>query len=232
MAAKKKQRAGRSGREAAPDRAELARACEALGMTCDGGTLAGLQVYLGELMRWRRAVNLVGAADWRLALADLVADSWHLARLLQELDLPAEPVALDLGAGAGLPGLPLRLFWGAGEYWLVEVRERRCAFLRHALAKMGLASTHLFCGRAEDALARHAPVDLALSRAFLPWPEVLGLVREHLAPAGAAVIMANEPAPEPGQAPEGWRLALERAYPTGRQQDRQRYCWVFTPASA
>ena len=207
--------------------AEVREACLGLGRELDHAQARGLTAYLDLLMRWNARMNLVGARTWRTALADLVADSWRLADLLAELDLPADCLTMDLGAGAGLPGVPLRLFWDRGEYLLVELRAKRAIFLRRVLGVLDPPRTGVFEGRAEDALATRGPVDLALSRAFMPWREFLALVEGRV--TRYALVMANDPFPRPEDAPPGWESVLCRAYPSGAGQ---RYFWVFSPARA
>ncbi len=199
-----------------------------LGRTLTREQAQGLSRYLGLLLQWNQRMNLVGPGDWKTVLADLVADSWLLADFLDTLPprpSPSEghqkkPLAVDLGAGAGLPGLPLRLFWPHGTYHLVEIRRKRTAFLLQAVAAMGLRQTMVRPERAEQALPALAPVDLCLSRAFLPWPRLLELVRPWLAPEGLVLIMANEAPPE--ALPAGWSLLAARGYPSG---DKTRYFW-------
>ena len=210
-----------------PDAQEVARIARGLGRELDEAQTRGLAVYLELLARWNKRMNLVGARDWRSALRDLVADSWHVADVLAGLDVGDSPLSLDLGAGAGLPGLPLRLFWETGEYCLVEIRAKRVVFLRYALEAMELTGTFIFEGKAEDALNKYGPADIVLSRAFMPWQGFLGFVEGAV--RGYALVMANEPPPETGQVPEGWSLVKGHAYPAGQGE---RYCWVFTPAKA
>jgi 16S rRNA (guanine527-N7)-methyltransferase len=212
-----------------------------LGRTLTREQALGLSRYLGLLLQWNQRMNLVGPGDWKTVLTDLVADSWLLADFLDTLPLlkiatnsppnslsespPKKPLAVDLGAGAGLPGLPLRLFWPEGTYHLVEIRRKRTAFLLQAVAAMGLRRTVVRPERAEQALPALSPVDLCLSRAFLPWPRLLELVRPWLAPKGLVLIMANEAPPEP--LPEGWSLQAVRGYPSG---DKTRYFWSLAAA--
>ena len=193
-----------------------------------------LAAYLATLLKWNQRMNLVGPGDWRSVFTDLVLDSWYLADLLQELDMPAAPVCYDLGAGAGLPGIPLRIFWNPGTYNLVEIREKRLAFLRYATALLELKNTYVLEGRAEHILSARPPADLILSRAFMPWKEYLALIHGHVAPGGYALVLANDPYPPQGVAGEvsevdGWQFHREQRYETS---GGKRYFWVFTPASA
>lgn len=216
----------------APDPNQVAREASALGRSMDPEQAGKLAQYLGLLAEWNRRMNLVGVADWRGALARLVADSWHLADLIGSLPLPAEPRCLDLGAGAGLPGIPLRIFWSRGEYRLVEIREKRVVFLRVALAKLGLPRTFALRAKAEELGPDLLPADLVLGRAFKPWPDYLELVRPMLAPTGFVVVFANEAPPE-GAArlyeERGFALHGVTHYETG---GGSRYFWTFTPESA
>ncbi|PTN35030.1 16S rRNA (guanine(527)-N(7))-methyltransferase RsmG [Desulfonatronum sp. SC1] len=204
-----------------------------LGRTLTKEQALGLSRYLSLLLQWNQRMNLVGPGDWRIILTDLVADSWLLADFLDTLPLlknatdshPKRPLAVDLGAGAGLPGLPLRLFWPQGTYHLVEIRRKRTAFLLQAVAAMGLRQTVVRPERAEQALPALAPLDLCLSRAFLPWPRLLELVRPWLAPEGLVLIMANEAPPK--IFPSGWSLQAVRSYPSG---DKTRYFWSLAAA--
>ena len=223
-----------------PTPAQITALAADLGRTLTKEQALGLSRYLGLLLQWNQRMNLVGPGDWKNVLTDLVADSWLLADFLDTLPLlkiatnsfsgslpdspsdshPKIPLTVDLGAGAGLPGLPLRLFWPEGTYHLVEIRRKRTAFLLQAVAAMGLRRTVVRPERAEQALPALAPVDLCLSRAFLPWARLLELVRPWLAPEGLVLIMANEAPPE--TLPEGWSLQAGRGYPSG---DKTRYFW-------
>lgn len=169
-------------------------------------------------------MNLVGPRHWRRMLAELVADSWHLAEFLKTLPLPEEPRCMDLGAGAGLPGIPLRMLWTPGSYTLVELRQKRVLFMRHVLALTPLQGVDIHEGRAEDALARQAPLDVVLSRAFMPWPKLLVLVRPYLNAGGHLVIMANET--PPSNLPRPWNLAGSRFY---QIEGKKRHFWALSP---
>lgn len=202
------------GRPVDPDQAEL------------------LAVYLDQLIKWNRKMNLVGKSDWRTVFDSLVVDSLFLADFLAGLNLGDKPLSLDFGAGAGLPGIPLRMLWGDGDYWLVEVREKRTLFMKSALGKLNLAATNVFHGKAEDALSRleesghHATADLILSRAFMPWEKLLDFIRPMLRNdadrTGTAVILSNDPPPDEANIPEGWQLGNVASYPA---VGGERYFW-------
>lgn len=211
---------------ATPNNLEILRFCAKLNRVLTEDQAMGLSRYLHLLLKWNVRVNLVGSKNWQTLLADLVADSWHLADFLRGLSLPSPVRCVDLGAGAGLPGIPLRLFWPDGEYHLVEIRQKRSAFLLQAVAALDLRQTFVRPQRAEEALPALAPVGLCLSRAFMPWPRLVELVHPWLAPQGRLVIMANEPPPR--ALPSPWFTAASMDYAcTGKT----RYFWALAEAS-
>ncbi len=190
--------------------------------------------YLSMLEQWNRKMNLVGPSHWEDMLNSLVVDSLYLAEFLNDQSLRENPLCLDFGAGAGLPGIPLRMFWQDGRYWLVEVRQKRVGFMRSALARLGLPHTEVFHGRAEEALDRlqqseqESTADLIVSKAFMPWRKLLDFTRPMLRPAdgypgGMLVILSNDPPPE-ADLPESWGLTAATSYPVA---GKQHYFWAL-----
>ncbi len=184
-----------------------------LGLDLAMDAVRSLAAYLDMLVRWNQRMNLVGARSWQEA-AELAQDSLPLARLLDQLPLPAAPRVWDLGAGAGLPGIPLRCVWKKGRYWLVEAREKRALFLRQAVFSLKLGGTEVFMGRAEDFMAREGACDVLVSRAFMPWEKLLAFAGPRVAGGGFAVFMLNESL-QGRPLPAGWRLYAEAVYEAG-----------------
>lgn len=102
-------------------------------MTKNAALDAALGVFAAELARWGARMNLVGstAAD---AIARHFEDSLAAAP-----HLPANATVVDLGSGAGFPGIPLALARPDLRFTLVEIREKRLAFLRHVARELALA---------------------------------------------------------------------------------------------
>lgn len=219
----------------APTQKMVAAAVARLGRSLSVTQTKRLTAYLDQLVKWNRKMNLVGKADWQSVLKTLVVDSLFLADFLAELALPKKPLTLDLGAGAGLPGIPLRMFWQPGEYRLVELREKRVLFMRSVLGKLQLPGTEVFHGRAEDILDAKSDIggtegqqaDVILSRAFMPWKKMLTLVRPMLAADGVLIILSNDPPPGPDDLPTGWQSGKSTDYPVA---GTTRYFWSLSPA--
>ena len=186
--------------------------CEKAGFPLTMEQASLLAGYLSLLMQWNRRMNLVGARHWRDALEELILDSFHLAAFLRERILPAlpeSPVTWDLGSGAGLPGIPLRMVWRQGSYWMVESRDKRTIFLSTVLARHPLGDTHVFRGRAEQFM-EGKKADLIVSRAFMPWKELLGFVQGHLSPEGQIVFLSREKLKEEDSLP--WQTTATARY--------------------
>jgi 16S rRNA (guanine527-N7)-methyltransferase len=123
----------------------------------------------------------------------------HLADALVALELPelrAAELIADIGAGAGVPGLPLAVALPGARVALVEANARKCEFMRSAIEAIGLRNAEVVHGRAEtwaDGLGR---CDLVTARALAP----LDVVAEYAAPllkiGGALVAWRGKPEPE------------------------------------
>ena len=171
------------------------------GFTLPESALVPLAAYLDLLMQWNKVMNLVGTRSAEETFFTLVVDSLHLARFLTEkVALAAAPSCWDLGSGAGLPGLPLRMLWTEGEYWLVESREKRALFLSTALARHPLSGTRVY--RRGDA-----------GRA--PWtgkgPVFRGIPPANIRLPSTAYARADRAGPRPSPSPS--RKARQREPP-------------------
>lgn len=195
----------------------LADCARRAGLPVPEQAIPPLGLYLTELIRWNSVMNLVGARDWREALANLAGDSFHLAAFLADLPLPEAPLHWDLGSGAGLPGIPLRMVWEKGEYWLVEAREKRALFLSRMLCSLRLPRTHVYRGRVEQFFGTQPRgADCVISRAFMPPETLLPLLAPHLAPDGLVILLCNR---LPDALPPGWESVMHRDYSVRRPAD-------------
>jgi 16S rRNA (guanine527-N7)-methyltransferase len=93
--------------------------------------------YLDLLIKWQRVRRLVGSAEPTWIVRNLFLDSLLFLHALSESSLEI----LDLGSGAGVPGLPLKIVNSQMKVTLVESRQRRVSFLRAAVRELGIADT-------------------------------------------------------------------------------------------
>jgi 16S rRNA (guanine527-N7)-methyltransferase len=147
-------------------------------------TLARLEAYAELLTRWSARINLIG----RDTIADLwrrhILDSAQLRRLVPE----RARSMIDLGSGAGLPGLVLAVL-GVPGVELVEADSRKSAFLREAV-RITEADAMIRPCRIE-AVPRH-PVDVVTARACAPLDRLLGLAEPFLAPDSVCLFLKGE----------------------------------------
>lgn len=149
-------------------------------MTATGAPeTAGIERFLGELSRWAARMNLVGSTEPG-ALARHVADSLAAAP-----HLPGGARVVDLGSGAGFPGIPLAIARPDLALTLVEIRERRVHFLRHVVRTLALGC-RVERRRIEDPPAEC--FDFALCRAVADPTRAAQLAFPWLSPAGEAWI--------------------------------------------
>jgi 16S rRNA (guanine527-N7)-methyltransferase len=157
-----------------------------------------LGAWLRELVRWNATHDLTAARSAGELTDLMLADAFVLARLL-----PRSVAVVDVGSGAGAPGLPLALLRPDLRVTLVEPLQKRLAFMRLVLAGAGRLDVTLEARRG-DALARalslgpaESAFDVALSRATLPPAEWLALAVRLVRPGGEIVaLLAQDAAPE------------------------------------
>ena len=148
----------------------------------------GFARYLELLIEWNRVHDLTGLRDASGIVHGLFVDS-----LLFLPQLPARPLRLvDIGSGAGIPGLPLHLIDPRIETTLVEARQKRVSFLRTVRRELGLEGLKLVDARAEDAIREDRELEgryaVAVARAVTPTGAFLAMCRRWLRPGGRIVI--------------------------------------------
>jgi 16S rRNA (guanine(527)-N(7))-methyltransferase RsmG len=158
----------------------------------DGHAIDALHAHYQELSAWNRRLSLIGPGTIDEVLAR------HYGESLAALPLvPAEAKSgLDIGSGAGFPGLILAAVRTGLEMTLVEAREKKWAFLSAAARKASLPCRTLNV-RVEIPLPAGIPasLDLVTARALKLDPGVLGALAERLGPAGRILLWLGEEDP-------------------------------------
>ena len=175
--------AGGESPEAARARAALASGADALGLDLPPAGEERLLSFLAELRRWNRAYSLVADAPAPVWVTSHLLDSLSVAAPLRDLvsgvgDRAAPPRVLDLGTGAGLPGIPLAIALPELRFVLLDGNGKKVRFCRHAVAALGLANVEVAEGRAER-YAPAAPFDAAVVRAVGSLARIRTLVRPY-----------------------------------------------------
>ena len=162
-----------------------------------------LASFASLLLRWNRTVNLVARGDEPHLWRRHIDDALQLAPLLPH---EAER-GIDLGSGAGFPGLVLALATGIS-FDLIEADQRKAAFLREATRVTG-APVRVHASRIEFTTLVPAPVVTA--RALAALPQLLSLAAPRLAPGGIALFPKGAASDsELTAARREWHMNVER----------------------
>ncbi len=178
----------------------------AMGITLDGQARERILLYCAELLHWSAKINLVAKAPLREIWETHFLDSLSLLRVLPPQENTQQPL-LDIGTGAGFPGLALKAARPELPVILVEPRQKRVSFLRHVIRTLGLKDIEVLCGRLEKGSAevdgRILSVPIITSRAFTNIAEFL-LHTAAVNPTGGQVICMKGPRAE--QEIAAWRV--------------------------
>lgn len=147
-------------------------------------TLARLEVYAGLLRKWNARINLVSPKSLDELWRRHFWDSAQLFPLLPALS-GRQRRLLDLGSGAGFPGLVLAII-GAGETHLVEADQRKAAFLREVARESGCAVT-IHASRIEQ--LSPFTVDVITARALAPLPKLLAYAEPFCGPTTLCLFL-------------------------------------------
>ena len=179
---------------------QLEHGMRVLGLEASNEVRQRLLQHLELLEKWNRVHNLTSVRDGSKAVSAHLLDSLAVAPYLNGKRL------LDAGSGAGYPGIPTALVKPEMEVHLLDSNQKKCAFLRQAVAELGLKNAQVVCERLES----WRPVerfDCVVSRALAEIAEVIGLVQHLLAPGGVIAAMKGlHPFEEIERIPPGYRV--------------------------
>ena len=151
---------------------------------------AALLGYLRILARWNERLNLVSEADRAAVWERHLVPSLRLRPSI--LGVRHESV-VDLGSGAGFPGIPLAITLPASRFTLVESRRRRASFLRAAIRELSLDNAEVVNERIEE-WRPESRADVVLARAVADPEKIATLVAHILAPDGYLLVTLPPPA--------------------------------------
>jgi len=164
--------------------AALQRGLDELALALPAGGTEKLLSYLELLAKWNKTYNLTAIRDPMQAVSHHLLDSLTVLRELQG----HAGTLVDVGSGAGLPGIPLAIAEPARRVTLNDANEKKCAFLRQAVIELGLRNADVHVGRVETwrPAERFAVV---ITRGFASLVKFLAACRHLAAPAGVLAAM-------------------------------------------
>lgn len=177
--------------------------CEQLGLELSTVQQKSLLDYVALLVKWNGVYNLTAIRDPQEMVVMHLLDSLAIVPALNSL--PVKNV-LDVGTGAGLPGIPLAIARPDLTIDLVDTVQKKVAFLNQAKGALRLANVTTHHARVE-ALALNKNIDCIVSRAFTELSNFVTLTGHLLAEGGVLLAMKGVvPHEEIARLPAGWRV--------------------------
>ena len=169
---------------------ELRVGAESLGVILQQSQYDQLLEYLQLLQKWNQVYNLTAIDEPRRMLAYHLLDSLSLIP-----HLAGAHKLLDVGSGAGLPGIPLAIALPETLWTMLDSNARKTRFIRQALAHCGLRNAQVVQSRVQD---YHAPdsLDVIVSRAFAPLAECCNSVAHLMGRKTRLLTMKTSLKPE------------------------------------
>ncbi|MFB6262639.1 MAG: 16S rRNA (guanine(527)-N(7))-methyltransferase RsmG [Bradymonadaceae bacterium] len=163
----------------------IARFCSRHDLPWDDRRRGRFETYVDRIEKFDGSMNLVGAETRSEIVEDLLLDSLVPAALA-----PPDGSVLDVGTGAGLPGIPLAILYPDLPFTLVEPRQDRSTFLKIARTRLELDRIAIERARIED--LPDATFDWVVSKAFRAPPEWLEVACRRVSDGGHIVCMTGE----------------------------------------
>lgn len=173
----------------------LQRGILQLGLSVDNDTQQKLLAYLALLVKWNKTYNLTAIRDPQQMV------SHHLLDSLAVLPHLEKGRWLDVGCGAGLPGLVLAICQPAWEITLIDSNSKKTGFVQQAIIELAIVNARVRCIRVED-FQPADKFDGIISRAFTELGDFVRMTRHLLADDGCWVAMKGLPEQELASVPE------------------------------
>jgi len=179
---------------------ELARGIAALGLPLDGVQQDQLMRYVALLHKWNRVYNLTAVREIERMVSHHLIDSLAILPYVDGTNV------LDVGTGAGLPGIPLAIARPHLSVTLLDSIQKKTAFLQQAIGELGLKNASVVCNRVE-LWKPPQRFDVIVSRAFAELADFVNQSAHLLAPGGVFLAMKGvHPVDEIKRLPAGFIL--------------------------
>jgi 16S rRNA (guanine527-N7)-methyltransferase len=202
-----------------PDvRPALVAGLRTLGLALDTPATDRLIAYLGLLARWNRVYNLTAVRDPAQMLTQHLLDSLAVVGPLRRVR-PQPARLLDVGSGAGLPGVVIAIAQPAWQVVCIDAVEKKARFVQQVVAELGLPNLVAEHGRVEAVAAQ--PFDVITARAFASLADFVALTQKQLAAGGVWMAMkGRRPDDEIAALPAGITAVVEPLQVPGLDAER------------
>ena len=169
---------------------QLENGAAALGLRLTAATSHGFYVHMREMQHWNRRINLTAISD-----PGEIAIKHFLDAIAPSELIPDQARLLDVGSGAGFPGIPLKIVRPGCHLTMIDSARKRVHFLRHVIRQLELVQVEVHHGRIEafaQIPGNETQFDIVVSRAFTRAADLARMVRPLLQ-NGAALMMWKGP---------------------------------------
>jgi 16S rRNA (guanine527-N7)-methyltransferase len=150
-----------------------------------------ISIYIDVLLRWNARINLTAVRDPEQIVTRHFGESLFAAEQLFPDGVSSGPSrVLDVGSGAGFPGLPIKLWIPSLQVTLIESRQKKVAFLREVIRQLTLTGIDVFAGRAEDHSG--SPGDVVTLRAIEHFESAAPIAASRVAPGGRLALLIGK----------------------------------------
>jgi len=163
----------------------LQKAVKSLGISVYPGMFDKFSQYRDILLEWNRRINLISRNDEMRIVKRHFLQSIGLLKIV---DFPLKARVMDLGTGAGFPGVPLKIVRPDLQTVLVESKQKKGIFLLHLIEQLGLKETEVVWGRIEEMKDRIDPVDFVVSRGVTDLVTLFKWSRDFLKPQEGKLV--------------------------------------------
>ena len=178
----------------------LRQGAAGMGLALPAAVIDQLTGYLELLVKWNRVYNLTAIRD------DAKLVSHHLLDSLAVVSHLPDGNIVDVGSGAGLPGIPIAISCPGRAMTLLDSNHKKGAFLKQAVAELGLATAQVVTERVE-AYRPSESFNIVISRAFSDLADFVKLAGHLCASDGVMIAMKGlHPNDEIAQLPSSWNV--------------------------
>ncbi len=166
----------------------MGQAARELGIELSTLQLEQFDLYQRELLLWNAKINLISEKSAQEIISRHFLDS---LTALQFIDNQRARI-IDIGSGAGFPGIPLKIVKPNLQLYLMESNRKKVSFLKHIIRLLNFRETVVFHERAENLIKNNKWkdfFDVVISRAAFKLPEFLTLAAFFLAPQGTLIAL-------------------------------------------
>ncbi|PIZ04812.1 MAG: 16S rRNA (guanine(527)-N(7))-methyltransferase RsmG [Gammaproteobacteria bacterium CG_4_10_14_0_8_um_filter_38_16] len=160
-----------------------------LQLTVSLDTQSQLLAYLQLLQKWNKTYNLTAITNFEKMISHHLLDSLSVSPYLKGDDI------VDVGSGAGLPGIPLAIYFPEKKFTLIDSIGKKVRFMSHAVNELGLKNVQVLQTRAEEYQTQNG-FDTMIARAVASIDELIKIAQHLLNENGVLMMMKSDELPE------------------------------------